>query len=78
MPGFAFGAPLGSYYQLYYFFPLSDEQQNLALVQRIMLLVGLALVVLLAGDRLAGHPVGRGAGPAGRQRRAAASRGQPP
>ncbi len=48
VPGFAFGAPLGSYYQLYYFFPLSDEQQNLALVQRIMLLVGLALVVLLA------------------------------
>lgn len=48
VPGFAFGAPLGTYYQLYYFFPLSDEQQNLALVQRIMLLVGLALVVLLA------------------------------
>ena len=48
VPGFAFGAPLGSYYQLYYFFPLSDDQQSLALVQRIMLLVGLALVVLLA------------------------------
>jgi two-component system sensor histidine kinase MtrB len=48
VPGFAFGAPLGNNYQLYYFFPLSDEQHSLALVQRIMLLVGLALVVLLA------------------------------
>jgi two-component system, OmpR family, sensor histidine kinase MtrB len=46
--GFAYGAPLGNYYQLYYFFPLSDEQRSLGQVQLIMMLAGLALVVLLA------------------------------
>jgi two-component system, OmpR family, sensor histidine kinase MtrB len=46
--GFVFGAPLGSYYQLYYFFPLTQEQQDIALVQRTLLLVGIALVFLLA------------------------------
>ncbi|MGD0374946.1 MAG: MtrAB system histidine kinase MtrB [Streptosporangiaceae bacterium] len=46
--GFAYGVPLGNYYQLYYFFPLSDEQRSLDQVQLIMMLAGLALVVLLA------------------------------
>jgi two-component system, OmpR family, sensor histidine kinase MtrB len=48
VPGVLVGAPFGSYYQLYYFFPLTQEQQSLALVQRTLLLVGLALVFLLA------------------------------
>jgi len=46
--GLVFGAPFGNYYQLYYFFPLTQEQQNLALVQRTLLFVGFALVFLLA------------------------------
>jgi two-component system sensor histidine kinase MtrB len=46
--GLAFGAPLGNYYQLYYFFPLTQEQQILALDQRTILFVGIALVFLLA------------------------------
>ncbi len=46
--GFFYGAPLGNYYQLYYFFPLTAEQNSLTLVRSILLLVGLALVVLLA------------------------------
>ncbi len=48
VPGFFYGAPLGSYYQLYYFFPLTSELNSLVLVRSILLLVGLALVVLLA------------------------------
>jgi two-component system, OmpR family, sensor histidine kinase MtrB len=46
--GLFYGAPLGNYYQLYYFFPLTSELHSLALVRSILLLVGLALVVLLA------------------------------
>jgi two-component system, OmpR family, sensor histidine kinase MtrB len=46
--GFVFGAPLGNYYQLYYFFPLTQEQQDIALVQHTLLVVGIALVFLLA------------------------------
>jgi two-component system, OmpR family, sensor histidine kinase MtrB len=48
VPGLAFGVPLGSYYQLYYFFPTIKLQQNLTQVQRTMLGVGVALVFLLA------------------------------
>ena len=48
MPGLAIGAPLGRNYQLYYLFPLTTEQQTLALVQRTIVAVGLALVFLLA------------------------------
>jgi two-component system sensor histidine kinase MtrB len=44
----AVGIPLGTYYQLYYVFPFSQEQQDLLLVQRILVGVGLALVLLLA------------------------------
>jgi two-component system sensor histidine kinase MtrB len=48
VPGLAIGAPLGRNYQLYYLFPLTTEQQTLALVQRAIVAVGLALVFLLA------------------------------
>jgi two-component system sensor histidine kinase MtrB len=47
-PGLAIGVPVGRYYQLYYLFPLSQEEQTLALVQRTIIVVGLALIVLLA------------------------------
>ncbi|MGO9504177.1 MAG: MtrAB system histidine kinase MtrB [Streptosporangiaceae bacterium] len=46
--GYVFGAPFGSIYQLYYFFPLTQEQQNLALVHNTLLFVGIALVFLVA------------------------------
>jgi two-component system, OmpR family, sensor histidine kinase MtrB len=48
-PGLVFGAPFGSGYELYYYFPLTDEQASLAQAQRTLLLVGLAVVFLLAG-----------------------------
>jgi two-component system sensor histidine kinase MtrB len=48
VPGLAIGVPVGRYYQLYYLFPLSQEEQTLALVQRTIIVVGLALVFLLA------------------------------
>jgi two-component system sensor histidine kinase MtrB len=47
--GLVYGGPFGSVYQLYYFFPLTSEQASLAAAQRTLLLVGLAVVVLLAG-----------------------------
>jgi two-component system, OmpR family, sensor histidine kinase MtrB len=47
-PGLAVGTPLGSYYQLYYLFPMKQEQQTLQLVQRTLIGAGLALIVLLA------------------------------
>jgi two-component system sensor histidine kinase MtrB len=47
--GLLFTAPFGSAYELYYFFPLSQLQSALILIQRTMVLVGLALVFLLAG-----------------------------
>ena len=47
--GLLFGAPLGSSFQLFYFFPLSAEQNTLQLVQGTVLLTGFALVFLLAG-----------------------------
>jgi two-component system sensor histidine kinase MtrB len=46
-PGLAIGVPLGQYYQMYYLFPLQPEQQTLALVQRAIVAVGLALLFLL-------------------------------
>ena len=42
------GAPLGDWYQLYYFFPLDNEQQTLQLVQTTLIGAGIALVALLA------------------------------
>jgi two-component system sensor histidine kinase MtrB len=47
-PAVAVGEPLGPYYQLYYVFPFTAQQSTLVLVQRILIGVGLALVVLLA------------------------------
>ncbi len=47
-PGLAVGTPLGNYYQLYFLFPMHQEQQTLELVQRTLLGAGLALIVLLA------------------------------
>ncbi len=48
VPGLLIGAPFGSVYQLYYFFPLTAEQDSIAAIQRTLLLVGLAVVFLLA------------------------------
>jgi two-component system, OmpR family, sensor histidine kinase MtrB len=48
VPALAVGAPLGSYYQLYYVFPAEQEQQTLLLVQKTLIGVGVALVLLLA------------------------------
>jgi two-component system, OmpR family, sensor histidine kinase MtrB len=47
-PGLMYGAPFGSVYQLYYFFPLTAEEASLAQAQRTLLLVGVAVVFLLA------------------------------
>jgi two-component system, OmpR family, sensor histidine kinase MtrB len=48
VPALAVGVPLGPYYQLYYVFPFTQQQATLLLVQRVLVGVGLALVVLLA------------------------------
>ena len=47
--GLVYGARFGSGYQLYYFFPLTQEQGTTLLVQQTLALVGFALVFLLAG-----------------------------
>jgi two-component system sensor histidine kinase MtrB len=47
-PAIAFGVPLGTSYQLYFVFPLNDEQQTLQLVQTTLVAAGIALVALLA------------------------------
>jgi two-component system sensor histidine kinase MtrB len=47
-PAIAFGVPLSSSYQLYFVFPLDEEQQTLQLVQTTLVGAGIALVVLLA------------------------------
>jgi two-component system sensor histidine kinase MtrB len=48
IPALAVGIPLGTYYQLYYVFPFTQQQGDLQLVQRILIGVGIALVLLLA------------------------------
>ncbi len=48
VPALAVGVPLSSYFQLYYVFPFTNQQATLMLVQRVLVGVGLALVVLLA------------------------------
>ena len=40
--------PLGNSYQLYFVFPLNEEQQTLQLVQTTLVGAGIALVALLA------------------------------
>jgi two-component system sensor histidine kinase MtrB len=44
----AFGVPLSNWYQLYFVFPLTEEEQTLQLVQTTLIGVGIALVALLA------------------------------
>jgi two-component system, OmpR family, sensor histidine kinase MtrB len=44
----AFGVPLSNSYQLYFVFPLSQQQQTLQLVQATLVAVGIALIALLA------------------------------
>jgi two-component system sensor histidine kinase MtrB len=48
VPALAVGEPLSQYYQLYYVFPFTQQQSFLVLIQRVLIGVGLALVVLLA------------------------------
>ncbi len=48
VPGLVYGVPVGSYYQLYYFFPLTQVQQTLSQVQDALLAGGLALVFLFS------------------------------
>ena len=48
VPALAVGIPLGSYYQLYYVFPLTKILATLQLIQRTLILGGIALVALLA------------------------------
>jgi two-component system, OmpR family, sensor histidine kinase MtrB len=47
--GLLYGAHFGSDYGLYYFFPLTQLQNELSLVEQLLALAGLALVFLLAG-----------------------------
>jgi two-component system sensor histidine kinase MtrB len=47
--GLLYAAPFGPDYELYYFFPLTQLQSELVLIERTLALVGLALVFLLAG-----------------------------
>jgi two-component system, OmpR family, sensor histidine kinase MtrB len=48
VPGLLIGAPFGYAYEAYYFFPLAAEQKSIASMQRTLLLVGIAVVFLLA------------------------------
>jgi two-component system, OmpR family, sensor histidine kinase MtrB len=48
VPALAVGAPLGQYYEVYFFFPLTAEQSSLQIVQTTLIGAGLALVALLA------------------------------
>jgi two-component system sensor histidine kinase MtrB len=47
-PAIAYGVPLSNSYQLYFVFPLTQEQQTLQLVQTTLIGVGVALIALLA------------------------------
>jgi len=46
--GLAYGVPVGSYYQLYYFFSLAQVQQSLYQIQHTLLAAGFALVLLFS------------------------------
>jgi len=48
VPGLLIGAPFGYAYQVYYFFPVIAEQRSIANMQRSLLVVGIAVVFLLA------------------------------
>ncbi|WP_283138467.1 MtrAB system histidine kinase MtrB [Rhizohabitans arisaemae] len=47
-PGLVIGGRVPGGYQIYHFFPLAEESAAISLVQRILLSVGVALVLLLA------------------------------
>ena len=71
MPGLIVGQPVTSQagsFELYYLFPLTAEQKTLELVQRTVLIAGLALILLVAVDGQPGHPTGGPAGPRRRHR----------
>jgi two-component system, OmpR family, sensor histidine kinase MtrB len=44
--GLVYGVPVGTFYQLYYFFPLTQVQQSLTQIQHTLLLAGVVLVFL--------------------------------
>ena len=48
VPALAVGVPLSGFYQLYYVFPFTQQQATLLLVQRVLVGVALAVIVLLA------------------------------
>ena len=48
VPGLLWGVPFGRAYELYYFFPLTAQQQTVASIQQSLLVVGIAVVFLLA------------------------------
>jgi two-component system sensor histidine kinase MtrB len=48
VPGLVYGVPVSYYYQLYYFFPLSQVQQSLTQIQAALLAGGLVLVFLFS------------------------------
>ena len=48
VPALAVGVPLSAFYQLYYVFPFTQQQATLLLVQRVLVGVALAVIVLLA------------------------------
>ncbi len=55
VPGLIVGEPVqarSGLFELYYLFPLTAEQQTIALIQRTVLLAGIALVVLVLGIAL--------------------------
>ena len=74
VPGLIVGEPVparSGLFELYYFFPLTAEQQTIALLQRTVLISGLGLVLLVVGiallvTRLVVRPVRVAAETAGR------------
>jgi two-component system, OmpR family, sensor histidine kinase MtrB len=48
VPGLLWGAPFDHAYELYYFFPLTAQQQTIANIQQSLLVAGIAVVFLLA------------------------------
>jgi two-component system, OmpR family, sensor histidine kinase MtrB len=48
VPGLLWGAPFDHAYELYYFFPLTAQQQTISSIQQSLLVAGIAVVFLLA------------------------------
>ncbi len=70
--GLLYAAPFGSTYDLYYFFPLTQLQNELSWIQRTLVLVGLVRGLPARRYRLAGDPLGGQAGGQGGPGRPAA------